>query len=89
MRGEGRVQLEVFCPGLVVRIGGAGPLVSREGKEEEVKSAPGSDRDRVFIDAVKTGDASKILSPYADALETHKITMAASKSFETGKAVDL
>lgn len=89
MRGEGRVQLEVFCPGLVVRIGGSGPLVSREGKAEEVKSVPGSDRDRVFIDAVKSGDASKILSPYADALETHKITMAASKSFKTGKAVDL
>ena len=47
MRGEGRVQLEVFCPGLTVRIGGSGPLVSREGKAEEVKSVPGSDRDRV------------------------------------------
>ena len=47
------------------------------------------DRDRIFIDAVKTGDASKILSPYSDSLQTFKLTMAASKSFETGKAVDL
>jgi predicted dehydrogenase len=89
MKGWGRVQLEVFCPGLVVTIGGGGPLVNREGKAEEVAKAPSLDRDRVFIDAVKTGDASKILSPYADALETHKITMAASKSFKTGKAVDV
>lgn len=89
MKGWGRVQLEVFCPNLVVTIGGSGPLINREGKAEEVPAVPGSDRDRVFIDAVKTGDASKILSPYADALETHKITMAASKSFKTGKAVDI
>jgi hypothetical protein len=81
--------LEVFCPGLVVTLGGGGPLVSREGKEEEVEAVPGLDRDRVFIDAVKSGDGSKILSPYSDALETHKITMAASKSFVTGKAVDV
>lgn len=88
MRGWGRVQLEVFCPGLVISIGG-GPLVSRDGKAVEVEAVPGFDRDRVFIDAVKSGDGSRILSPYSDALETHKITMAASKSFVTGKAVDV
>ena len=89
LKGWGRVQLEVFCPGLVVTVGGREPGINREGKAEEVAKAPALDRDRVFIDAVKTGDASKILSPYADALETHKITMAASKSFKTGKAVDV
>jgi len=89
MQGWGRVHLEVFCRGLVVTIGGGGPLINRGGKAEEVKQVPGRDRDRVFIDAVKTKATSKILSPYADALETFKITMAASKSFLTGKAVDL
>ena len=89
MKGWGRVQLEVLCPGVVVTVGGSAPLVNREGKAEEVAHVPGLDRDRVFIDAVKSGDDSKILSPYADALETHKITMAASKSFKTGKAVDV
>ena len=43
----------------------------------------------MFIDAVKTGDRSQILSPYSDALETQKIMLAASKSFETGKAIDI
>jgi len=89
MQNWGRVHLEVFGRGLVISIGGPGPLVSRGGKAEEVPQVPGMDRDRVFIDAVKTKDTSKILSPYADALETFKITMAASKSFVTGKAVDL
>ncbi|MFC1719133.1 Gfo/Idh/MocA family oxidoreductase, partial [Candidatus Poribacteria bacterium] len=89
MKGFGRVQLEVFCPGLVVTLGGSGPFINRGGEAEEVEMAPGLDRDRTFIDAVISGDDSKILSPYADALETHKITMAASKSFRTGKAVDV
>jgi len=85
----GRVHLEVFTRNLVIMIGGPGPLISRNGQAEEVAPLPGMDRDRVFIDAVKTKDASKILSPYADAVETLKITMAASKSFATGKAIDL
>jgi hypothetical protein len=89
MKGWGRVKLEVFCNSLVVDVSGGAAAFNRGGKEEEVKKAPAVDRDRVFIDAVKTGDSSKILSPYADALETHKITMAASKSFKTGKAVDV
>ena len=89
MKGWSRVQLEVFCPGLVLNVGGGAATINREGKAEEVAEAPALNRDRVFIDAVKTGDSSKILSPYADALETHKITMAASKSFETGKAIDV
>jgi predicted dehydrogenase len=87
MEGFGRVHLEVFCRGLIIQIGG-GSTVNRKGQTEELKGK-GFDRDRVFIDAVKTGDSGKILSPYSDALETFKITMAASKSFETGKAVDL
>jgi predicted dehydrogenase len=89
MKGWGRVQLEVFCNGLVLNVGGGATTVNREGQNVEVEKAPSMDRDRVFIDAVKTGDSSKILSPYADALETHKITMAASKSFKTGKAIDV
>jgi myo-inositol 2-dehydrogenase/D-chiro-inositol 1-dehydrogenase len=85
----GRVHLEVFSRDLVVMVGGPGPLISRKGQAEEVPQLPGADRDRVFIDAVTTKDGSKILSPYSDAVETLKITDAASKSFLTGKAVDL
>ncbi len=45
--------------------------------------------DGINLEIPKTKEASKILSPYSDALETLKITDAASKSFMTGKAIDL
>lgn len=47
----------------------------------------GFDEDRTFIDAVKSGDGSKIRSPYADALKSLKLGMAANESMETGKVV--
>ena len=88
MEGFGRVHLEVFTRGLVVTVGGPNN-VNRGGETEPLPGDGGQDRDRVFIDAVKSGDASKILSPYSDALETLRIMLAASTSFRTGKAVDL
>lgn len=45
--------------------------------------------DRTFIDAVLTGDASKIRSPYADAMKTVALTLACNKSMETGLPVRL
>lgn len=89
MKGWSKVQLEVFCRGLVIQVGG-GFQINKEGEiDTSTEGYEGKNRDRVFIDAVKTGDTSEIKSPYSDALETFKITMAASKSFETGKAIDL
>lgn len=43
--------------------------------------------DRTFMDAVKSGDGSRIRSPYADALKTLKLALAANESMETGKVV--
>ena len=88
MEGFGRVQLEVFTRGLVVIVGGPNQ-VHRGGETEPLSNEAGQDRDRVFIDAVKSGDGSQILSSYSDALETLRIMLAASTSFRTGKAVDL
>lgn len=45
------------------------------------------DANRIFIDAIKSGDASKIRSPYDDALKTLKLGFAANESMETGKIV--
>ena len=88
MENWGRVHLEVFCRGVVATIGGSN-TIRRKDQEEELSGSGGQDRDRVFIDAVKAGDSSEILSPYSDALETLRIMLAASTSFQTGKAVDL
>lgn len=43
--------------------------------------------DRTFIDAVLTGDPSKIRSPYADAYKSVAFTLACNKSMETGLPV--
>lgn len=43
--------------------------------------------DHTFIEAVQTGDASKIRSPYEDAVKSVLFTLACNESMETGKAV--
>ena len=45
--------------------------------------------DNAFIDAVRTGDASKILCPYPDGLKTLEITLAANTSMERGQPVKI
>jgi len=43
----------------------------------------------VFINAVRTGDPSRILSDYEDAYKTHKVTLAALESAMKGSPVKL
>jgi len=43
--------------------------------------------DRTFIDAVISGDASKIRSPYADAVKTLATVLACNESMKTGQPV--
>lgn len=45
--------------------------------------------DRTFVDAVITGDGSKIRSPYEDALRTLEFTLACNKSMDTGLPVKI
>lgn len=64
-------------------------IESKRTEKILVSNDPGLLEDQVFIEAVKTGDASKIRSDYSDALKTLKITLAANESLETGKMVQL
>jgi myo-inositol 2-dehydrogenase/D-chiro-inositol 1-dehydrogenase len=45
--------------------------------------------DRIYIDAIKTGDASKVLSTYEDAVESLRLTLACNESIRTGQAIKL
>ena len=45
--------------------------------------------DRTFVDAVLTGDGSKILSPYADAVKTLEFVLACNKSMEENRPIKL
>ncbi|MBM7662822.1 putative dehydrogenase [Bacillus mesophilus] len=42
---------------------------------------------KIFLDAVRTGDPSSILSTYQDAVKTHQVTTATGHSAMTGKPV--
>ena len=45
--------------------------------------------DRTFVDAVLTGDGSKILSPYADAVKSLAFTLACNRSMEENKPISI
>lgn len=45
--------------------------------------------DRIFLDAVSSGDRSLIRSPYPDAVKTLEISVAANESLATGKPIML
>ena len=68
---------------------GVGGLDVREDGEVASKTAPGPSIDEVFVDAVRRGDGSKILSPYSDAVKSLAISLAAIQSSETGAPVSI
>ena len=70
-------------------VSGDGMLRTSGGSGVTVKSQnnPGLDCDRTFIDAVISGDASKIRSPYADAWKSVAFCLACNESMDTGLPV--
>jgi myo-inositol 2-dehydrogenase / D-chiro-inositol 1-dehydrogenase len=59
--------------------------------EETAKSEPDifALEDRTFLDAVRSGDRSKIGTDYADGFKTAQVTVGANQSVATGKPIDL
>ena len=53
------------------------------------KTAPGPTIDQVFVEAVRSGDGSQILSPYSDAVKTLAISLAANLSAEENRPVEI
>lgn len=45
--------------------------------------------DKIFIDAIRTGDTSKILADYSEAVKSLRLCLACNESIETGKTVFL
>ena len=60
-----------------------------EGIEIRDDGLAGVRCDRTFVDAVLTGDATKIRSPYSDALRSLEFTLACNFSQEIGSPVEL
>ena len=65
--------------------------VSKEGYKEtrEVGNSYWKEMDRAFIEAVRSGDASKIRSPYSDVVKTQQVAMAVNLSLETGEPMEV
>ncbi|HTF07394.1 MAG TPA: Gfo/Idh/MocA family oxidoreductase [Asanoa sp.] len=87
-----RAGLEIIADGLALFVG-EDELLIRDGSGEErrIPGDPDGARvavDRAFIDAVR-GLADDIRVPYAEALETHRVTCAVAESVRTGQAISL
>lgn len=67
----------------------ASALVRRRGKEEERIEEAGQNIDAVFIEAVRTGDASLIRSPYADGVRSLAVSLAANESARLHRPVEV
>jgi predicted dehydrogenase len=66
--------------------------IKQAGAEpQEIKGEPDifALEDRIFLDAVRSGDSSTIRSSYPDAVKTLEISLAANQSMATGKAVKI
>ncbi len=85
------VKLTVLAERLVLDLSGSSLTISDEKTTRTIKSSQDVRviENRAFLDAVIRKSRAPILSDYADAFETHKVTMAAVESMRTGKVVEL
>ncbi len=90
--GGGGISLSVYAESVTALFTGWEHSLKLLRKGKQPENIPGEEdifsiEDAVFIDAVKSGDPSKIMSPYSDGLKTAEVTLAANESMRTGKAV--
>lgn len=75
LAGPASVRVQFACDGLLVTLTGGGVILDSGGERQEMpcRNDPFLDEDRAFLEAVRTGDASRLLCTYADALLTHRL----------------
>ncbi len=85
--------IHVIAKGLTLSLaaGSRLTLVHPGGRREEVEAERGYNRalNDAFIHAVRTGDRSRILSPYDDALRSFEVTYACVRSAERQEVVEI
>jgi predicted dehydrogenase len=87
----GRVGLDVYTKKKVLKLTSGSLEVIEPGRTETLQSTnnPYLDEDSIFLASVASGDRSAIRSPYADALKTLKVTLAANQSIAEGRAIEV
>jgi predicted dehydrogenase len=80
--------LTVLTPELIVELNGSCKLIE-PGKRTEIsdRTDPYRTEDRIFLDAVRSGDTSAIRSSYADAVKSLAVTLAINESYQSGQPV--
>jgi len=74
--GGAAAYVQLVCEGLLITItqGSATYDTGRERREVRVRSDPGVAEDRAFLEAARRNDPALLVSSYADALVTHRLT---------------
>lgn len=86
-RFAGKNGIDVFCKtGRLEYTERRGFKVLESNMTIEAKTGNdfGQEEDDVFIEAVRTGDASEILAPYSEAIKSLEVTLAANESMDAG-----
>lgn len=78
--------LDITFDQSLLRWSGGGLDLTRAGETVQQKR-PDRSIDAVFVDAVRTGDGSSILSPYADGVPSLALSLAGLQSAEEGRPV--
>lgn len=86
-----KVGLHLYAENMAVEVGAAQLVVDTGGgREEETFEGDATvAQAHAFLEAVRTGDRSLVRSSYADALETHRLTMLARDSARLGRPLPL
>lgn len=85
--------LRIFASELVVDIVGhqRKAIFYRNNRIEELRSSvdPYFEELKTFFEAVRSGDQSRILSPYSDAYKTLELTIMANESHRLGRMIEV
>ena len=84
--GGGSNGIDVIMRDMRATVGGNGVTVFPNGAAEVGEMPESEDIDEVFMDAIRSGDGSGILSDFEDGLRSLDISLAANKSAETGQS---
>jgi predicted dehydrogenase len=83
------VGLHIYCSDMVLEEDGGNLKVIQQGQTETIPGGTNAnlEENKAFIHAVKTKDRSGIRSPYADALKSLAVSLAANESAKKGKRI--
>ena len=88
---DGKSGLEIIADGAALQVTQDSLVGTVDGVEidEDFDRNPYVTEVEAFLDAVRTGDAAGIRTPYGDAINSLAVTLAVNESIERGEPIDL